>query len=57
MVDYHYLLVLFCFVNETIAKECDKNVLDGMCVLGVIQLNLVFIINYSVFMSQVQGFG
>ena len=24
--------------------ECDKNRLDGMCHLGVIQLNLVFII-------------
>ena len=39
--------------------ECDNNRLDGMCHLGVIQLNLVFIIIFSfcaTWISQVQGF-
>ena len=44
MADYYYLLLLFRFVNKTIAIEYDNNRLDGMCYLGVTQLNIVFII-------------
>ena len=35
------LLFLFSFVNLTIAIECDRNGLDGMCHLGDSQLIIV----------------
>ena len=49
IVCYLYcLLFLFRFVNETIAIECDKNGLDGMCHLGVTQLMYSLSIQFSV---------
>jgi len=42
-----FVIGLFRFVNKTIAIECDKNGLDGMCHLGVSQLS-VYQIQFSV---------